>query len=48
MPPDRGGTTQIWWHVAGMRTVAALAVAAILATGFTSVPTSSTSAPAST
>jgi hypothetical protein len=45
MPPDRGGTTQIWWHVAGMRTVAALAVAAILATGFTSVPTSSTSAP---
>jgi hypothetical protein len=45
MPPDHGGTTQIWWHVAGMRTVAALAVAAILATGFTSVPTSSTSAP---
>ena len=45
MPPDRGGTTQIWWHVAGMRTTAALAVAAILATGFTSVPTSSTSAP---
>jgi hypothetical protein len=45
MPRDRGGTTQIWWHVAGMRTVAALAVAAILAAGFTSVPTSSTSAP---
>lgn len=45
MPRDRGGTTQTRWHVAGMRTVAALAVAAILATGFTSVPTSSTSAP---
>ena len=46
MPRDRGGTTQIRWHVAGMRTAAAMA-AAILATGLAGVPTGSTSAPAS-
>jgi len=46
MPRDRGGTTQTRWHIAGMRTAAAIAASAILATGFTGVPTGSTSAPA--
>ena len=47
MPRDRGGTTQSRCHAAGMRTAAAMAAAAILATGVTGALTGSTSAPAS-
>jgi hypothetical protein len=47
MPRDRGGTTQSRCHAAGMTTAAAMAAAAILATGVTGALTGSTSAPAS-